>query len=179
VWVPAGEFDMGSNEGTGNEKPVRRVRLPGFWLYKTSVTNAMCRKFVADTGHRKPEFEPYTQGGRKVWTNPRFNGDEQPVVGVSWDDAVAYLRWAGARLPTEAEREYAARGPENRRYPWGEQAPTGERAIFERDYGTQGPAAVGSVPAGRSCCGPLDLAGNVWEWCSDWFGPYAAGPQEN
>ncbi|MBM3458623.1 MAG: formylglycine-generating enzyme family protein, partial [Armatimonadetes bacterium] len=158
VWVPAGEFRMGDAAGDSDEKPVRRVRLTrGYWLYRTEVTNAQYRRFLEkNPGHREPSY----------WNNARFNGSGQPVVGVSWEDAAAYCEWAGARLPTEAEWEYAARGPQGRKYPWGEQAPNASLAVFG-DTGQ--PAAVGSKPGGASWCGALDLAGNVWEWCADWY----------
>ncbi len=89
------------------------------------------------------------------------------MVGVNWDDMRAYRSWAGARLPSEAEWEYAARGPAGRRYPWGDAAPDETRAIFGQDWCTGGTAEVGGRPAGASWCGALDLAGNVWERCRD------------
>jgi len=161
VWVPPGEFPMGSKGGDSGESPVRTVRITrGFWLYRTPVTNAQYRKFLeANPEPPEPEY----------WYNASFNAAEQPVVGVSWEDAAAYCRWAEGRLPTEAEWEYAARGPEGRKYPWGNQEPTAELAVFGQDWRTGRAAPVGSKPAGASWCGALDLAGNVWEWCEDWY----------
>lgn len=168
VWVPAGEFTMGSASGDKNEKPVHKVRISrGFWLYRTEVTNAQYGRFLAaDPGRRKPEF----------WNDPRFNAPRQPVVGVSWDDAAAYCRWAGGRLPSEAEWEYAARGADGRKYPWGNQEPAATRAVFRQAARKAAPG--GSCPEGKSWCGALDLAGNVWEWCADWYteGYYRTSP---
>ncbi len=103
---------------------------------------------------------------------------EHPVVNVTWADAVAYSEWAGAELPTEAQWEYAARGPEGRTNPWGEEAPTPKRAVYGQSAGT---APVGSMPAGASWCGGLDLAGNVWEWCRDVYDGtyYMRSPQKD
>ncbi len=163
VWVPAGEFDMGSSDGNDDEKPVHRVRITkGFWLYKTEVTHAMYANFLAATpSHGKPHY----------WDSARFKAPRQPVVGVTWDDAVAYARWAGGRLPTEAEWEYAARGPQGKKYPWGNQEPTAELAVFGQDWSSGKPSPVGSLPKGESWCKALDLAGNVWEWCRDGYKP--------
>jgi formylglycine-generating enzyme required for sulfatase activity len=147
------------------------VRLTrSYWLYKTEVTNAQYARFLAaNPAQRKPPF----------WEDARFNAPRQPVVGVSWEDAAAYCRWAGARLPTEAEWEYAAAGPESRKYPWGSEKPDATRAVFGLDRETARPAAVGSCPAGISWCGALDMAGNVGEWCADWYAGdyYKTSPQ--
>lgn len=166
VWLPAGEFQMGSRTGDPDEMPVRRVQLSrGFWLSETEVTNAQYAKFLeARPGRPRPQF----------WDDSRFSQPDQPVVGIGWDDAVAYARWAGGRLPSEAEWEYAARGPESREFPWGADKPSAETAVFGMEYKTEKPAAVGSHTAGASWCNALDLAGNVWEWCSDYYGPYSA-----
>jgi len=110
VYVPAGEFLMGSKEGEGDddERPQHTVYLDAYWIYKTEVTVAQYRKFCQATGRQMPE-EPSVQ----AWT------DDHPIVNVSWDDAVAYGKWAGAALPTEAQWEKAARGTDGRQYPWG------------------------------------------------------------
>jgi formylglycine-generating enzyme required for sulfatase activity len=110
---------------------------------------------------------------------PVFTGDDQPVVGVSWDDAETYCSWAAARLPTEAEWEYAARGPDGHIYPWGNDPPDDTLLNFTGnvDHTTE----VGSYPDGASWVGALDMAGNVWEWVIDWYAAdyYAASPAEN
>lgn len=158
VFVGTGGLRMGLDEGPAENLPAHPVVLTRpFWIYATEVTNAQYRKFVAATGHREPPH----------WEDPRFNGPTQPVVGVSWEDAVAYAKWAGGRLPTEAEWEYAARGRDSRRFAWGGQKPDTSRAVFATDK----PAVVGQRMMGMSQSGAHDFTGNVAEWCADWFAP--------
>lgn len=172
VWIPPGEFEMGASTaepGEADERPVHPVRIRrGFWLYRTEVTNAMYRRFVQEVGHPQPLF----------WRDRRFNQDQQPVVGVTWEDAASYCKWVGGRLPTEAEWEYAARGRDGRRYPWGDTAPSPYLVTSGLPSTTGVPEAVGSHPAGASWRGALDLAGGVCEWCSDWYDPgyYGVSP---
>jgi sulfatase modifying factor 1 len=158
VWVPAGEFMMGSNDDDDDDdgKPAHKVRITrGFWLGKHEVTNAQYRAYCKATQQSFPS-------GSNL-------GDDHPVVDVLWDDVVAYCTHYGLRLPTEAEWEYAARGPEGRTYPWGDEWDAKRCCNMEN----RGPGArtypVGSFPAGASWCGALDLAGNVWDWCADWY----------
>ncbi len=163
VFVSAAEgFQMGDSD----EKPVHTVALNGFWLDQTEVTNAQYGRCVAAGSCTASNYKD----------NPSFNGETQPVVGVDWDSARSYCQWAGARLPTEAEWEYAARGPEGRVYPWGNQWDAA-KANAENKLGKTAP--VGSYAAGASWVGALDLAGNVWEWVADWYGPYSSEKQTN
>jgi formylglycine-generating enzyme required for sulfatase activity len=168
VAVPAGEFTMGSEVGEGDEDPVHQVYLDAFWIDKTEVTNAQYRECWAAGKCQVSE----------VADNADFNGDAQPVVGLSWHDAKAYCGWAGARLPTEAEWEKAARGIDGRIYPWGNEWDAEKVNSREGPYGT---TVVGSYPEGVSPYGALDMAGNVWEWVADWYGSnyYANSPERN
>ena len=186
VFIPAGEFLMGSPEGEGDddEHPQHTVYLDAFWIDKTEVSNAMYQKCVA-AGACQPSDDYGSD----------FNAPTQPAVGVSWHDAQAYCQWAGKRLPTEAEWEKAARGPDGRKYPWGNEWDVHriKRLNFadkntdynwsdkEADDGYQHTAPVGSYPAGASPYGALDMAGNVWEWVADWYDAnyYANSPDRN
>ncbi|MEO8185165.1 MAG: SUMF1/EgtB/PvdO family nonheme iron enzyme, partial [Deltaproteobacteria bacterium] len=159
-WVPGGEFGMGAEDLT-HARPVHAVRVSPFWLAETPVTNDQYRRFLLATGHPPSRLSD----------ERRFNAPVQPVVGVSWHDAAAYCVWASeelgreVKLPSEAEWEFAARGPEGRKYPWGEQESDATLAVYGDQEGV--PREVGSCPAGRGPYGHLDLAGNVWQWCRD------------
>ena len=158
VLIPAGSFKMGSSDGYDPEKPVHTVYVDAFYMDKYEVANAQYRKFMQATGHREPDY----------WDDSRFNQPNQPVVGVNWNDAVAYARWAGKRLPTEAEWEYAARGGlEGRKYPWGDTIDS-SKALYHQDSSTVKSVSVGSYSSNGY--GLYDMAGNVWEWCADWYG---------
>ena len=165
VWVPPGAFPYDESEGRRQSGSKQRVLIArGFWLGETPVTVGQYREFCRREGRRLPhDMPPLTR-------------DQLPVVNVDWRDAVAYSKWIGGRLPTEWEWEYAARGPEGRTYPWGEAEPNEKLAVFGRRDGAQ---PVGSCPEGKSWCGGLDLAGNVWEWCSDWYSgkPFDSGTE--
>jgi formylglycine-generating enzyme required for sulfatase activity len=239
AWVPGGEFVMGTAGDTPhrNEQPAHPVRVAGFYVDETEVTNAQFRVFVAATGYvttaEKPPdwdemrkalppdtpkppadqlvagslvFRPtagpvplaefdrwwhWTPGA--CWKHPEGPGsdlagrDDHPVVHVSWDDATAYARWAGKRLPTEAEWEYAARGGlAGKRFVWGDEPPADRSAnIWQGDFphrntvadGWERTAPVRSYPPNGY--GLYDTAGNVWEWCADWYraDAYAAAPR--
>ena len=164
IYVPGGEFVMGSDEFSV-ERPPHLVRVSPFWMGRTAVSNAQYRRFLAETDAQPTEYD----------NQPLYSDPDQPVVGVTWDAAAAYCRWAGGRLPREAEWEFAARGSDARMYPWGDAEPTEELAVYGRIFGKGGrPQAVGTTPGDLSPFGILDMAGNVMEWCSDWFGPYPA-----
>ncbi|MGQ0635644.1 MAG: formylglycine-generating enzyme family protein [Planctomycetaceae bacterium] len=231
IWVPGGEFQMGTDAEIGwpDEKPAHRVRVDGFWMDETEVTNGQFRAFVEATGYvttaEKPPdrdeimaqlppgtpvpdaaqlvpgslvFSPpdgavdlndFTQWWRWVagagWSSPRgpnsdiAGRDDYPVVHVSWDDAVAYAAWAGKRLPTEAEWEFAARGGlKSKPYVWGDEPPTDSNIranLWQGDFphdnrtvdGYYGAAPVRTFPPNGYRL--YDMAGNVWEWCSDWY----------
>lgn len=222
IWVPEAEFLMGTDpqemdaiwkrfgwpqewrKSAADEAPAHRVKVDGFWLYRTEVTNARYQKFCRATGHREPEFTDDGKAWKRVWEDARFNAPQQPVAGVSWEDARAYCRWAGVRLPTEAEWERAARGTATgvggrprRLFPWGDDLPlpgqrvgnladeTGKKtfpawSIFPGyDDGYTYPAPGGSFPP--EAFGLRDLAGNLWEWCADRYAQdyYRSAPPEN
>ena len=162
VYVPAGAFTMGSPDGEGydDEHPQHTVYLDAFWIDRTEVTNAMYQQCV-NAGACQAN---YNYGSD-------FNAPDQPVVGVNWHDAKAYCEWAGKRLPTEAEWEKAARGTDGRKYPWGNQSPNCSLLNYSAHSGAcvGHTTPVGSYPAGASPYGALDMAGNVWEWVSDWY----------
>ncbi len=153
IRIPAGKFIMGgSQDGPGY--PPHEEHLEEYFIARHPVTNAQYRRFVEATGHREPS----------LWDEKRLNQPNQPVVGVSWNDALAYCRWAGLRLHSEEQWEKAARGTDGRRWPWGNDSPTEKHCNFDSKVGA--PTEVGSYPDGASPYGCHDMAGNVWEWCS-------------
>ena len=170
VYVPAGTFTMGLDEGQANERPENEVALDGFWIDRTEVTNAMYRLCMDAGVCTTPEHDKYF---------PYEEFRDYPVVYVSWDQANSYCEWAGRRLPTEAEWEKAARGTDGRIYPWGNETPSSNRLNFARQFGDIMP--VGSFPEGVSPYGALDMAGNAWEWVADWYDVhyYSISPQSN
>jgi formylglycine-generating enzyme required for sulfatase activity len=176
VYVPEGEFEMGSNNGDDDEKPVHRIFLDAFWIDVFEVTNALYKKCV-DAGRCQPPGNSSSYTRSSYFGNSQF--DNYPVIYVSWDDAHAYCTWAGKRLPTEAQWEKAARGTDGRIYPWGN---TFDKNLLNSNEGGKGDTtAVGSYPGGASPYGALDMAGNVWEWVADWYdnGYYANSPRQN
>ena len=206
VAVPGGSFLMGDDKE--DDQAIHGVTVDGFWLDRTEVTNAQFAVFVADTGHvtaaeRRGGGEAHTAGGWIVidganWQHPQgpagdLSGLEaHPVVMVTWEEADAFCRWRDGRLPTEAEWEFAARGPANVAYPWGGSFETGllnycdsncpnSWADSRVDDGYEFTAPVGTYPGGDSWAGALDMLGNVYEWVNDWYDRdyYSRSPRDN
>lgn len=189
VWVPPGCFTMGADDaeeqltllkapswvrtGARYEAPARETCLTsGYWIDKYEVTNKAFQAFVADGGYTQQTY--WSESGWK-WLS-RQKVDELPVacesdkadhprVCVTWYEAEAYAHWRGGRLPTEAEWEFAARGPESRRYPWGDAFDPAKTNLID----STGTTPVGSFPEGASWVGALDLSGNAMEWVQDWL----------
>jgi formylglycine-generating enzyme required for sulfatase activity len=178
ILVPAGEFLMGSNTAPSDEKswPQHLVYLDPFWIDETEVTNAQYRLCRQD---KACGAQPSSHAD-----DPKLNGDDQPVVGVDWNDANAYCKWVGGQLPAEAQWEKAARGTNGFIYPWGDKPASCEYAVMNEGGGNgcgQGEVAwpIGSKLAGASPYGVLDMAGNVWEWVADWYAGYSSEQQGN
>jgi eukaryotic-like serine/threonine-protein kinase len=221
ILIPAGTFTMGADEsyGDSDERPAHEVELSAYCIDRTEVTVARYRACTAGPGLAPtcavlPEGEDFKffDAQQLAYYDPFCNAghtdrEQHPINCVDWSQALAFCRWAGGRLPTEAEWEYAARGRDKRRYPWGNEPSTAKylnacgseclasqeraglpdvSAMFEGDDGFVGTAPVGSFPAGASPFGVQDMLGNVWEWTADWKEPYSAeratnprGPQES
>ncbi|MFO0809254.1 MAG: formylglycine-generating enzyme family protein [Gemmataceae bacterium] len=220
LWIPGGEFWMGSNDGPDDERPRHLVYVDGFWMDRTEVTNEQFGQFVKATGYvtiaeRIPDAAKYPNAPKEnlvpgsavfvpqeqeahlssppvwwqykpgaCWRKPLGpNGPAaeptHPVVHIAWDDAAAYCQWAGKRLPTEAEWEFAARGGLDRKaYCWGDELRPGGKFMANtwqgpfpirnsREDGYERTAPVGSYPPNGY--GLVDMSGNAWEWCSDWY----------
>lgn len=159
VWVEPGEFLMGSDRSPyPADRPEHAVTLAGFWIDRLEVSNSRYRKCV----------EAGVCAESAALDEPNLNGDAQPAL-ASWQDAEAYCDWVGARLPTEAEWEKAARGTDGRRWPWGDEFEKGRANLSGEEDGFKHTAPVGSYEAGASPLGLLDMAGNAAEWVADWY----------
>jgi len=191
VRIPGGTFQMGSTDGDDDETPVHSVTVATFEMSKTEVTNGQYQRCVQAGACSAAHWD---DGTCRMWNGSSFvqgslpqsfRGSGQPVVCVDWAQATAYARWVGGRLPTEAEWEYAARsGGRNQTYPWGNQTATCSYAVMSDGGSGCGRGVtwpVCSKTAGNTSQGLCDMAGNVWEWVSDWYGSgyYANGPKSN
>jgi formylglycine-generating enzyme required for sulfatase activity len=167
VRIPAGTFTMGSSD-VGSDAQPHQVTVKSFQMAKTLVTNKQYKACV-DAG-ACTAAQDYGSG---------YNGDDQPVVGVDWNQAGAFSKWAGGRLPSEAEWEFAARsGGKEQKYPWGNEDATCGNAVIS-GCGYNAPAPVCSKPNGNTAQGLCDMAGNAWEWVQDWYhGSYNGAPTD-
>lgn len=171
LYVPAGEFTMGSNANI-DEKPMHQVYLDAFWIDQTEVTN---KQYIAcvDAGKCVPPTP-----SESYWRFDQYYGvsefDDYPIIFVNWYSAKTYCEWVGRRLPTEAEWEKAARGTNANLYPWGDETASEHYVNFD----SSGITEVGSFPDGMSVYGMLDMAGNVIEWVSSLYKPYPYYPND-
>ena len=189
VEVSAGPFTMGSESGYSDERPVHTVTLDAYHIDKYEVTNAQYVAFINATGSNTDTeghelLDMDDSYGQIRHTGAMFELKEDghanlPVIAESWYGATAYCEWIGGRLPTEAEWEKAARGTDGRTYPWGSRSPTADLTNYNFNVGST--TDVGSYPRGVSPYGTLDMAGNVWEWVSDWndLGYYSQSPDQD
>ncbi|HAS17961.1 MAG TPA: hypothetical protein DCR39_08780 [Nitrospiraceae bacterium] len=171
VYVPEGEFTMGSDDWWPKCQPEHKRSLKGFYIDKYEVTNKRYNRFVEATRRKPPDH----------WVKGEIPKDraDHPVVFVTWNDANDFCQWEGKRLPTEPEWEKAARGTDKRTFPWGDKFDARKGNMPQ--LGKEDTTPVGSFENGKSPYGVYDLAGNVWEWTDDWFKPYPGNkhPDEN
>jgi len=171
ISIKGATFTMGDNNGDPDERPAHKVTVADFAMDRFELTNALFETFVAATGY---QTENEKAGKPQTWrTHSTPDTSNNPVVFVTWADAQAFCEWAGKRLPTEAEWEYAARGTDGRIYPWGNDYDP--QKFNGKASGIRGTVHVGSYPAGASAFGIDDMAGNVWEWTADWYQAYPGG----
>jgi len=188
VFVPAGSFLMGSTENQVaelkancptcdflNETPQHSIYLDDFWIDRTEVTNGQYARCVADKNCHLPAVD--SKNSMPYYSDPQFA--DYPVIYVNWNNATDYCKWAGRSLPSEAQWEKAARGPNGALYPWGDDNPNLYLLNFNMYIGAT--VKVGSYAGGTSPYGALDMAGNGWEWVNDWYGVdyYAESPDKN
>jgi formylglycine-generating enzyme required for sulfatase activity len=183
VYVPEGSFTMGNDNGYSHEKPAHKVFLDAYWIDSTEVTNgqyAMCVQSGVCS-------DPVWQGGYSPDYFKQAEYSNYPMVRINWKEAQSYCQWAGKRLPTEAEWEKAARGTDERIYPWGNNPPSCDLANLSKcinppDFSpVLSLKTVGSYPEGVSPYKAYDMLGNTWEWVADWFSEtyYSQSPERN
>jgi sulfatase modifying factor 1 len=176
VTIPAGPFVRGTTSGGFDEQPQRTIYLDTFSIDRHEVTNYQYQQFVLATGHRKAG--PPSRYAKSIG---KMRGTNQPVVYVSWDDAMEYCQWKGKRLPTEAEWEKAMRGSDGRLWPWGDQEKVDGANWARVQDGYDVTARVGTFQTDKSPYGVMDGAGNVIEWVADWYQEsyYKDAPEKN
>ncbi len=185
IVIPAGKFSMGADDGRGNERPVHEVQLPAYAIDQFEVTMKLYDAFLQATGQTPPP----------LWDPEAVNAaGDRPAVGLTWNDAQAYCKWAGKRLPSEAEWEKAARGEDARRFPWGHMQPFVDIANYNRGVWVSYPITLVNVKSGvkgmsirhglktggKSPYGLYHMAGNAAEWVADWYDRtyYQQSPKE-
>jgi len=176
VYIPAGDFIMGTDSGQSNEKPVHTVYLDAYWIDRTEVSNQMYLRCV-ETGVCTPPARSNSATRQFYFGNPKYA--DFPVIYVNWGQAKDYCKWAGRQLPSEAQWEKASRGTDGRMYPWGSNPPAAAYLNFDNQVGDT--SKVGGYPKGASTYGVLDTTGNVLEWVRDCFGSgyYGSSPRQN
>lgn len=180
VWIKDGAFTMGSHDRLSKAKPAHRVYLNAFYMDLYEVTTARYAKFLEAIGPAQPRLVPML----RKQVDLAYDGD-RPVIGVTWSAADAYCRWVGKRLPSEAEWEKAARGTDDRTYPWGNEEPTFKLANYDKPFSvirySDTLRPVDSYEAGKSPYGVYGMAGNAAEWVADWYDEqyYATSPESN
>jgi len=192
VLIPAGKFFMGSEGWGESESPIHVVYLDDFWIDETPVTNRQFELFADEAGYQTDveragvgwgfHSGKYDSIAGLSWRSYVTPGrEEHPVVLVTWNDAVSYCEWAGKRLPSEAEWEKVARGLlAEKLYPWGDKSPDGSQSNFAR-HPSEIPPTTLVRQFGPNEYGVYDCVGNVWQWCSDWYGDkyYSEGQRSN
>lgn len=170
VYVLGGAYRVGRDDGEANERPAHTVTVKPFFIDRTEVTNEQYQKFIDATGHPAPP----------AWKGNHFpeGAEAFPVTGVSWEEATAYAEWAGKRLPTEEEWEFAARGADGRFYPWGETWKPDTANVKTSEGETRELMPVGQFVLGASPFGAVDMTGNVWEWTASDYKEYPGGTIE-
>jgi len=192
IYIPAGEFTMGSDIYSF-EQPIQQISLDAYLIDKYLVTNRQFKQFVDETGY---QTDAEKNGSGEVWTGKRWRNDQgaiwkmpdgstsiegkedYPVSQISHNDAIAYCEWAGKELPTEAQWEMAARGPGGGIYPWGNSDPDDTIANYSDSF-IEGTTPVTKYEKGQSYYGAFDMAGNLYQWCKDWYTPGAERKADN